>query len=201
MSMAENGKLTIAILALQGAFAEHREALEKLGVDTFEVRQPKDWQKDKDGLIVPGGESTTQMRLLDDLGLTESIRSDIAEGLPVWGTCAGMILLAKYEDGKPRRGLSTMDIDVCRNAYGRQLGSFHATGRMAGVADNLPITFIRAPYVRKTTDGSVEILSEVDGRIVAARQGNQLATAFHPELTDDTRVHQYFVDMIMSRND
>ena len=110
-------------------------------------------------------------------------------------------LLAKYEDGKPRRGLSTMDIDVCRNAYGRQLGSFHATGRMAGVADNLPMTFIRAPYVRKTTDGSVEILSEVDGRIVAARQGNQLATAFHPELTDDTRVHQYFVDMIMSRND
>ena len=200
--MAENGKLTIAILALQGAFAEHREALEKLGVDTFEVRQPKDWQKDKDGLIVPGGESTTQMRLLDDLGLTESIRSDIAEGLPVWGTCAGMILLSKKIEGNDSEsflGDAAMNVVVRRNAYGRQLGSFYTEESFGGISssddEKVPMTFIRAPFIVEVGE-DVKVLAKVDGNIVAVRQGSLLATSFHPELNDDLRVHRYFLGMI-----
>ena len=180
--------MRIAILALQGAFAEHEQMLHRLGAETFEVRQLADWNQHKDGLIIPGGESTTQGKLLHDLGLFDSIRQTIAEGLPVFGTCAGLILLSPMH-------LGTMDVDVQRNAYGRQLGSFHTIAPVKGVGDDIPMTFIRAPYINKVLSPDCEVLAEVDGHIVAARQGNQLVTAFHPELDNDTRLHQFFLSM------
>lgn len=189
--------MRIAILALQGAFAEHAQMLQRLGVETFEVRQLRDWQQPKDGLIIPGGESTTQAKLLGDLGLMQPVREAIEGGLPVFGTCAGLILLARREDGKPRQGLATMDTDVCRNAYGRQLGSFHTEAEMAGVG-TVPMTFIRAPYIHGVYSDA-KPLATVDGHIVAARQGRQLVTAFHPELDADTSVHRYFLRMVEER--
>ena len=181
--------MRIAVLALQGAFIEHEQVLQKLGIETFEVRQLSDWQQPKDALILPGGESTVQMRLLRELGLFEPIRQAIADGLPVLGTCAGMILLS---DGY----LGTMHIRVRRNAYGRQLGSFHTTGTVDGIGTDVPMTFIRAPYIEEVLANDCSPIATVDGHIVAARQGNQIATAFHPELDDDLRLHQLLIDMI-----
>ena len=184
--------MRIAVLALQGAFMEHRQMLARLGVESFEVRQKSDWQQPKDGLIIPGGESTTMMRLLHDLQLFDSVRKSIQEGLPAFGTCAGLILL-------DRQHLGTMDIDARRNAYGRQLGSFRTEASFRGIDHRVPMTFIRAPYIDKVGDG-VEVLAQVDGRMVAARQGRQLVTAFHPELDDDTAVHRLFLESVqMSR--
>ena len=180
--------MRIAVLALQGAFVEHEQMLQKLGVETVEIRQMRDWQQPKDGLVLPGGESTVQMRLLKELGLFDPIREAILGGMPVLGTCAGMILLSE-------RRLGTMDIEVRRNAYGRQLGSFHTVGSVEGIGNDVPMTFIRAPYIERVLSEKVEVLSTVDGHIVAARQGHQLATAFHPELDGDRRVHQMFVEM------
>ena len=177
-------------MALQGAFIEHEQMLRRLGVETFEVRQFSDWQQPKDGLVIPGGESTAQAKLLHDLGLFEPIRQAIAGGLPVFGTCAGLILLSPLHFG-------TMAISVRRNAYGRQLGSFSTVGPVEGIGSDVPMTFIRAPYINKVLEPDVcQPLAEVDGHIVAARQGRQLVTAFHPELGDDTRVHEYFLKMI-----
>ena len=187
--------MNIAVLALQGAFLEHEQMLARLGVDTFEVRQLADWNKPKDALVIPGGESTTQSKLLRELGLLQPVREFILAGGPVFGTCAGMIMLAKEIEGGDFERISTMDIHVCRNAYGRQLGSFHTQACMKGVGD-VPMTFIRAPYIQSVGKG-VDVLSEVDGHIVAARQGNQLAISFHPELCDDLRVHEYFVKKIV----
>lgn len=185
--------MRIGILALQGAFVEHAAMLDRLGAEHFEIRQRRDIDRGFDGLILPGGECTVMRKLLHDLGLFEPLQRHIREGLPVFGTCAGLILLAKsMEGGVPC--LETMDICVKRNAYGRQLGSFHTEEEMAGVG-KIPMTFIRAPYIQSVS-GSAEILAEVDGNIVAARQGNQLVTAFHPELCADLRVHRYFLDMI-----
>ena len=183
--------MKIAVLALQGAFIEHEQMLQRLGVETFEVRQLKDWQQPKDGLILPGGESTVQMRLLKELGLLEPIRQAIIEELPVFGTCAGMILLS---EGR----LGTMHIQVRRNAYGRQLGSFHTSGSVAGVGDEVPMTFIRAPYIETITGDDCQAIATIEGHIVAAQQGRQLATAFHPELDDDLRIHQHFLKIIKS---
>lgn len=168
--------------------------LRSLGADVFEVRELADWHQPKDGLVLPGGESTTQAKLLGDLNLLDPILADIEAGLPVFGTCAGLILLAKDIEGKPERRLATMDISARRNAYGRQLGSFHTEAEMEGVG-RIPMTFIRAPYIEGVS-GSAKALATVDGHIVAARQGNQLVTAFHPELDTDTRVHAYFMDMM-----
>lgn len=168
--------------------------LRSLGADVFEVRELADWHQPKDGLVLPGGESTTQAKLLGDLNLLDPIRADIEADLPVFGTCAGLILLAKDIEGKPERRLATMDISARRNAYGRQLGSFHTEAEMEGVG-RIPMTFIRAPYIEGVS-GSAKVLATVDGHIVAARQGNQLVTAFHPELDTDTRVHAYFMDMM-----
>ena len=191
-----------AVLALQGAFIEHEQVLQRLGVETVEIRQLKDWTEFMSPsplggvrgrlcrlLILPGGESTVQMRLLKELGLFEPIRQAIADGLPVLGTCAGMILLS---DGY----LGTMHIRVRRNAYGRQLGSFHTTGTVDGIGTDVPMTFIRAPYIEEILSDDCKAIATVDGHIVAARQGNQIATAFHPELDDDLRLHQLLVDMI-----
>lgn len=184
-------KKRIAVLALQGAFIEHEKMLEKLGAESFEVRQLTDWNQPKDGLIIPGGESTTQLKLLKDLKLLEPIRKAIDDGLPVFGTCAGLILLAKSVEGEDFDRISTMDIEVRRNAYGRQLGSFATTEEFKGVG-KVPMTFIRAPYI-KDVYGGAEALAVVGGHVVAAREGNQLVTAFHPELNDDVRIHQYFL--------
>jgi len=183
----------IAVMALQGAFIEHERRLQALGAETFEVRQLADWNQPKDGLVLPGGESTTQLKLLNDLGLLEPVRRDILAGLPVFGTCAGLILLAKDVEGEPYPRLSTMDIRVRRNAYGRQLGSFATEHEMEGVG-RIPMTFIRAPYI-ESVSGDARVLAEVDGHIVAAQQGNQLVTAFHPELNDDPAVHRYFLSL------
>ena len=185
--------MRIGILALQGAFAEHSAILQKLGADSFEIRQKRDLEQPMDGLIIPGGESTVMGKLLKELDCYDEVRSRIENGLPVFGTCAGLILLAKEaEDGKVQLG--TMDIVARRNAYGRQLGSFSTTAEMRGVGE-VPMVFIRAPYITSVS-GSTEVLAEVDGKIVAASEGSQLGTAFHPELTEDTRVHGYFLHMV-----
>ena len=186
--------MRIAVLALQGAFAEHRQKLAQLGVDSFEVRQLKDWDQPKDGLIIPGGESTTQAKLLNELGLMEPVKEAIAAGLPVYGTCAGLILLAKKIEGETSHRIASMDITALRNAYGRQLGSFYIEAPMKGIEGNIPMTFIRAPYIKEVW-GDAEVLAEVDGKIVAARQGNQLVTAFHPELNESLEIHKYFLGM------
>ena len=185
--------MAVAILALQGAFVEHAAMLDRLGADHFEIRQKRDLERPFDALILPGGESTTMRKLLRDLDLFEPLRARIEEGLPVFGTCAGLILLAKQvEGGEPC--FATMDIIVRRNAYGRQLGSFHAEEDFKGLG-RVPMTFIRAPYIASVS-GDAQVLATVDGRIVAARQGKQLVTAFHPELTNDSSVHRYFLQMI-----
>jgi len=192
--------MRIAILALQGAFLEHEQMLDRLGVEYFEVRQLSDWDQPKDGLILPGGESTTMGKLLVDLGLQEPIQQAIRKGLPVFGTCAGLILLAKEVEGdsentKAHSQLALMDITANRNAYGRQLGSFYTKAKFEGIGDDVPMTFIRAPFISKVGNG-VEVLSEVDGNVVSARQQNMLVTSFHPELDTDTRIHEYFLRMI-----
>lgn len=187
--------LKIAVLALQGDFREHRKMLDKLGVESFEVRQASDWQKEKDGLILPGGESTTMLKLLNELGLMEMIKNDLQNGFPVYGTCAGLILLSSVVVGEERERFATMNITTRRNAYGRQLGSFYTEDFVKGIDHKVPMTFIRAPYIESVGEG-VEVLASVDGHIVAARQGVQLATSFHPELNEDTSVHQLFLDMI-----
>lgn len=185
--------MTVAVLALQGAFAEHEAKLDQLGADWFEIRQARDLDRPFDGLILPGGESTTMGKLLRDLDLYRPLQERIQEGLPVYGTCAGLILLARQvEGGAPC--FATMEIAVKRNAYGRQLGSFFTRSVMEGVGE-VPMTFIRAPYIASVGPGA-KVLAQVDGRIVAARQGNQLVTAFHPELSEDLSVHDYFLRML-----
>ena len=187
--------MRIAVLALQGAFIEHERMLQKLGAETFEIRQERDWYQPMDGLVIPGGESTTMLKLLRDLNLLEPVRNAIQEGLPVFGTCAGLILLARKVTGQDFDRLSTMDIDVCRNAYGRQLGSFYTEDKVEEVGDNIPMTFIRAPYIESVSD-KVEVLATVDDHIVAAKYGNQIALSFHPELDSDHRIYESFLAMV-----
>lgn len=185
--------MTVGILALQGAFAEHEAVLDRLKTNYFEIRQKKDLDRPFDALILPGGESTVIGKLLYESGMSEIIRRKILSGLPVFGTCAGLILLAKEVEDNPAY-LKTMDIKVKRNAYGRQLGSFYTEETFQEIG-TIPMSFIRAPYISEVC-GDVEILARVDEHIVAARQGNQLVTAFHPEVTSDLRVHKYFLEMI-----
>ena len=185
--------VTVAILALQGAFIEHEHVLDRLGVDRFEIRQRSDLERPFDALIIPGGESTVIGKLLKDLGILSPLRDRIEKGLPVFGTCAGLIVLSKNVIGGVP-SLATMDITVKRNAYGRQLGSFYTEDGFDGIG-KIPMTFIRAPYI-DSVGKDVEVLSEVDGRIVPARQGKQLVTAFHPELTEDLSVHRYFLEEV-----
>ena len=176
--------MKIGVLALQGNFREHAAMLRRLGADVVEVRKPE--QLDGlDGLVVPGGESTTFMRLMRLYGLDDAVRSF---GAPVFGTCAGMIVL-------DRRHLGLMDLEVDRNAYGRQVASFEADLRLAGADEPLRGVFIRAPRVREAGEG-VEVLAELDGKPVLLREGRFLVAAFHPELTEDTRVHQLFLDAV-----
>ncbi len=189
--------MTVGVLAVQGAFIEHERVLRALGATSVELRQLSDLERPLDGLILPGGESTAQGLLLRELGMLVPLRERILGGMPVLGTCAGMILLARELSGGEEAHLRTMDITVRRNAYGRQLGSFHATAPFGGDGE-IPMTFIRAPYIERAGEG-VEILAVVDGHPVAARQGNQIATAFHPELTGDPTVHRLLLRRIEER--
>ncbi len=183
----------VGILAVQGAFLEHEKALDRLNISWFEIRQRRDLNRPLSGLILPGGESTVMGKLLRNLTLLLPLREQIESGLPVFGTCAGLILLAKRVDGGEPQ-LATMDISARRNAYGRQLGSFHTTAEFKGIG-KIPMTFIRAPIIDALWGGA-ELLAEVDGKAVAARQGDQLVTAFHPELTENLEVHRYFGSML-----
>ena len=186
----------VGILAIQGDVIEHRHALERIGAETTEIRLPE--QLDGvDGLIIPGGESTTIVQLIDIYDLRDVIRDKVKSGLPTWGTCAGMIVLADRLTDRRPDPLRLMNIDVSRNAFGRQVDSFEQDLDIDGV-DGPPFraVFIRAPVVNSAGAGT-EILARLDdGRPVAVRQGRLLATSFHPELTDDSRVHQLFVRMI-----
>lgn len=186
----------IGILALQGAFAEHEQVLKALEVETVQIRNRQDWEAniDLDGLILPGGESTVMGKLLHDLDLFEPIKEKIDTGLPVFGTCAGLILLAKTIVGDQTKHLASMDISVARNAYGRQLGSFVTNADFKGIGE-IPMIFIRGPII-ETVGLAVEVLSQVNGAIVAAKEKQMLVTSFHPELTGDTRVHAYFLEMV-----
>lgn len=186
--------MKIGVIAVQGAFIEHEKMLAELGISSFEIRQNCDLNRSFDGFIIPGGESTVQGKLLKELNLYDALKELIKNGLPVFGTCAGLILLAKTIENERHAYFRTMDITARRNAYGRQLGSFHTTGNFKGIGD-IPMTFIRAPYIQSAAK-EVEILATVDGKIVAAKQKNQLVTAFHPELDHDLGVHRYFADMI-----
>ena len=190
--------MRLGVLAVQGAFAEHISRLTAFGVESFEIRQVRDVAGPFDGLILPGGESTTMRKLLVDLKLLRPLKDMIDGGLPVLGTCAGMILLAKEISGGERACFEAMDVTVRRNAYGRQLGSFQAFETFDG--REIEMRFIRAPYVERVGK-DVDVLSVVDGKIVAVRQGARLATAFHPELTDDSTVYEYFFKIVEERKD
>lgn len=184
--------MTVGILALQGAFIEHQQMLKTLYVNSFLIRTLNDLNQQMDGIILPGGESTAIFRLLNELNMTHLLKQKIADGLPVLGTCAGMILLAEDVIGQPPL-LGLLPVTVKRNAYGRQLGSFMTKDLFDG--HMIPMTFIRAPYVFQY-EKDVQVLSEVDSHVVAVRYKNMLATAFHPELSDDTTVLSYFLKMI-----
>jgi pyridoxal 5'-phosphate synthase pdxT subunit len=189
------------VLALQGAFREHVAALRDLGLEAVEVRLPRDLES-LDGLVIPGGESSTMSKLIEAYDLEAPIRALRHRGGAFMGTCAGMIVLAHHaEDGRPdQRYLDMIDIDVRRNAYGRQPASFEAQLRLVGEDLPLPGVFIRAPQIERVGEG-VDVVAELDGRPVAARQGNVLVTAFHPELTTDRRLHRRFAEMVAGREE
>ena len=190
--------MKIGILGFQGAFVEHERHIRKLGHEPVVVRYPQQLD-DLDGIILPGGESTTMGKLLCCTGMLEPLRNKIQEGLPVWGTCAGMILLAKKLENDPVRHLALMDITVKRNAYGTQIDSFDVSVEIPKVSpEPIPLVFIRAPYITEA-GANVEVLCKVEGHIVAAREGHLLATSFHPELTDDSSFHRYFAEMCKKR--
>ena len=186
--------MRIGILALQGAFIEHEQMLRQLGVEPVEVRLPEHLQG-LDGLIIPGGESTTFGKLATDFGLMEPLR-EFAAAKPTWGTCAGLIFLAR-DVGHAQPLLGLMDVAVARNAFGRQVDSFETDLDVPALGkESFPAVFIRAPLIEKVGPG-VEVLARlVDGRVVAARQGHLLVTAFHPELTGDDRFHRLFMGMV-----
>lgn len=190
--------LKIGVSALQGGFIEHIRILQTLQVEAFEIRKKSDLDTEMQGLILPGGESTTMAKLLKELDLYDELKTRIEQGMPVFGTCAGMILLAREIAGTETKHFGLMDIVVRRNAYGRQLGSFFTEARFKGVG-TIPMTFIRAPYI-ESAGANVEILSVLNNRIVAAREKNILVTSYHPELTPDNRVHQYFIEKLILKN-
>ena len=189
----------VGVLALQGAFIEHEKMLEQLGVSCIELRNKEDLEKPYDGIILPGGESTVQGKLLHDLNMFEPLKEKIQSGMPVLATCAGMILLASDIAEQDETYFETIPMTVKRNAYGRQLGSFHTNAETAGIGE-IPMTFIRAPFVESVhadaSGNTPEILSIVQDRIVGVKYKNQMAFAFHPELDQDTRIHEAFLGMI-----
>lgn len=190
--------MKVAVLAVQGAFIEHEKALERLGVETVELRKAEDLEKDFDGLVLPGGESTVQSRLLKELSMFEPLKKKIEEGLPVLATCAGLILLAQNISNDENRCFATLPVTVKRNAYGRQLGSFYYEGEIKEIG-TFPMEFIRAPYI-ESVEKNVEILAQVEEKIVGVAYKNQLAFSFHPELTGNDRIHDKFIELIKVSN-
>ena len=186
--------MKVAVLAVQGAFIEHEKALERLGVETVELRKAEDLEQDFDGLVLPGGESTVQSRLLKELSMFETLKKKIEEGLPVLATCAGLILLAQNISNDE----NTLPVTVKRNAYGRQLGSFYYDGEIKEIG-TFPMEFIRAPYI-ESVEKNVEILAQVEEKIVGVAYKNQLAFSFHPELTGNDRIHDKFIELIKVSN-
>jgi 5'-phosphate synthase pdxT subunit len=193
--------MKVGVLALQGAFVEHKKKLENLGAEVVEVRLPQDLEG-LDGLIIPGGESTTIGKLAVEYGLVEPLKT-FARAKPVWGTCAGMIFMAR-DIGLKQPLLGLMDISVERNAFGRQVDSFETGLQIEGLNGEgpFPAIFIRAPRIAGVNDEDVQVLAHLeDGTAVAAQQGHWLATSFHPELSDDDRLHRYFLDLIAAEGD
>lgn len=185
--------MTIAVLAVQGAFIEHEKKLEQLGATCIELRKAEDLKQHYDGIVLPGGESTVQGKLIKELGMFDTIKSQIENEMPVLATCAGMILLANKLEADSKTHLQTIPMTVKRNAYGRQLGSFH-TVETVKTLGKIPMTFIRAPYVSEVSD-DVEILATVKEKIVAVRYKKQIALAFHPELDNDLNIHKMFLSL------
>lgn len=195
--------MKIGILAVQGAFIEHKKRLEELGAECFEIRNKSDLIHEFDGLVLPGGESTVQGKLLKELELFDQLQERIKSGLPVLATCAGLILLAENLKNDSVRHFATLPVTVVRNAFGRQLGSFYIEQEF-GTLGKVPMTFIRAPVI-ETVGKNVEILSVVcdaenakenNEKIVAVRFKNQLAMSFHPELNSDNKIYEYFMEML-----
>jgi 5'-phosphate synthase pdxT subunit len=185
--------MRIGVLALQGAFREHQQALTKMGVESVQIKKPEHLEG-IDALIIPGGESTTMGKLLDGCRLFDPLRRLGEEGLPILGTCAGLIMLAKDITGSSQPRLGLMDISVERNAFGRQADSFESNLDIPALGEEpFPAVFIRAPCITAVRPG-VKVLAQFGVKIVFARQGRLLAAAFHPELTDDLRVHRYFLE-------
>jgi len=189
--------VTIGILAVQGAFIEHRHMLESLDVPCVELRNKADLAVPLDGLILPGGESTVQGRILREEGMFEILQQKIRDGLPVLATCAGLILLADHLSNDRASYFRTLPVTVRRNAYGRQLGSFITTAPVKGIGA-MRMNFIRAPYI-ETVEPGVDVLSVVGDHIVAVSYKNQLALSFHPEVGKDTRIHKSFLDRVQQR--
>ncbi|MCY6484957.1 pyridoxal 5'-phosphate synthase glutaminase subunit PdxT [Clostridium aestuarii] len=190
--------IKVGVLDLQGSVIEHIEMLDKIeGVQPVRVKYGH--QIDEiDGLIIPGGESTTIGKLLKAFKMDSILKDRIEKGMPVWGTCAGMILIAKEIDGEEDAHLKLMNIDVKRNAYGSQLGSFVVEESIPEICNEpIPLVFIRAPYI-ETIGNGVKVIKKVDGKIVAARERNMLVTSFHPELTDNQLLHKYFINSFFS---
>ena len=186
------------VLGLQGDFAEHLHTLRELNVEAIDVRRPEQLG-DIEALIIPGGESTTIGKLADHYGIIPKLRARVAEGMPVWGTCAGAIFMAKDVPGHPHPIAGLMDMTVERNAFGRQVDSFEADLAIAAIGpEPFHAVFIRAPRIASVGPGVTVLASLDDGTIVAARQGRLLATSFHPELTKDHRLHQHFLSLIGS---
>ncbi|PZD96367.1 pyridoxal 5'-phosphate synthase glutaminase subunit PdxT [Paenibacillus sambharensis] len=186
--------MKIGVLALQGAVAEHLRSLELAGAETVAVKRVEQLEE-LDGLVIPGGESTTIGKLMRKYGFMEAVKEFSDQGKPLFGTCAGLIVLADRIDGQDEAHLSLMNMTVSRNAFGRQRESFEADLDVKGMSEPLRAVFIRAPLIKEVRDG-VEVLSEYKGEIVTARQGHLLACSFHPELTDDYSLHAYFLEMV-----
>lgn len=186
--------MIVGILAVQGAFLEHRHKMEFLGAKCIELRKKEDLAQEFDGLILPGGESTVQGKLLRELDMFDDLKERIQNGIPTLATCAGLILLADKLSNDDKTYFQTMPITVRRNAYGRQLGSFYTEEELRGIG-KIPMTFIRAPYVEDAAD-DVEILAMVDEKIVAVKYNAQIGLAFHPELDESNKIHQMFYQMM-----
>lgn len=187
--------MKIGVLALQGAFREHEDMIRLSGAECIEIRQLSDLTGNSlDGIVLPGGESTVQGKLLRELGMLEPLRNMIKAGTPVLATCAGLILLAEKIEGDPVSHLGTLPVTVKRNAFGRQTGSFEYTGNV-GKLQNFLMTFIRAPIVTELHSRDVEILAESRDQIVAVKYGNQIGLAFHPEINDDPSIHRKFLEL------
>lgn len=186
--------MRVAVLAVQGAFLEHEKMLDKLGVDYIELRKKENLNQSYNGIILPGGESTVQGKLVRELGFYDILKEQIQSGMPVLATCAGLILLAEKVENDEHSHFATLPVTVKRNAYGRQLGSFYKEDTFEGIG-KVPMTFIRVPYITNVKEG-VTVLARDKNYITAVHYKNQLAMSFHLELDEDTGIHRQFIEMV-----